>query len=194
MVENSIHTIESSQEIVSFESFQNGGNVTVEKNFDPKDFAGNKKVARLLAQIMGDSVRVREHINANYTSNPELEINGRLADRKTPDYKKYKNIAVPIKSLTKKAHKQGAVHTVFELYTRYDLVSVAKGLADAFRHTPEMEIIDIILQDEKIARIERIHYETNIICKVLADNWLDTKNERAPQHTLPNLALSGSGT
>lgn len=165
----------SDENVVSIRHFAGGGMVVVEQNYDKHDFAGNEKIAKLLAYKKGDNVRVRAHINKDNVPNPELEINGRLADRKTPDYKKYKNVAIPIKNLTKKAQKQGAIHTVIELSCNYDLTSVAKGLTDAFRHSQKMQVIDIILQDESIVRIERLHYETNTICKVLSDDWLDAK-------------------
>jgi hypothetical protein len=173
MVENSIHTIESSQEIVSFESFQNGGSVTVEKNFDPKDFAGNKKVAKLLAQIMGDSVSVRKHVDANNFKNPELLINGKLADRKTPDYRAYKSVVAPIKNLTVKAQEQGAVHTVIELSQRYDKGSVLKGLKLAFYYADNMQVVDVVLKYTKIIRLTRKDYIEDTLLEKLSDHWVD---------------------
>jgi hypothetical protein len=112
--------------------YANGGTVIIEKGYDKKDFSGNKNIAELLAKEKGDAVRIRAHTETEGISNPELEINGRLADRKTPDYNKYINVSSPVKNLTAKAQKQGATHTIIELSKRYDTDSIVKGLKDAF--------------------------------------------------------------
>ncbi|MDR1864084.1 MAG: hypothetical protein LBR08_00760 [Bacteroidales bacterium] len=149
------------------------GNVIIEKDYDEKDFTGNKNLAEFLAKENGDDVRIRKHVQKDNVSNPELEINGRLADRKTPNHNLYKNVSSPIKNLTAKAQKQGAIHTVIELSRKYDKESIVKGVKDAFFYAKKMEIIDIILKNKKIARITRKNYENNTIFKVLSDNWID---------------------
>jgi hypothetical protein len=146
--------------------------VVVEQNYDKHDFAGNEKIAKLLAYKKGDNVRVRRHVNKDNITNPELEINGRLADRKTPDWRKYKNVAFPIKNLTKKAQKQGAVHTVIELFQKYDKASIVQGLKWAFYYAEKMQVIDVVLKDTNIVRITRENYIEDTLLEKLSDNWL----------------------
>jgi hypothetical protein len=103
----------------------------------------------------------------------ELEINGRLADLKTPDVKKYKNVSGPIKNLTVKAQEQKAKHTVIRLSERYDKESVINGVKNAFFYADKMEVIDIVFKNKKIARITREKYLSGDFVLILNDNWID---------------------
>jgi len=140
--------------VSEYKKYRNGGEVLIAKGADKSELRDNVKLANFLAAKNGDIVKVRMHINKDGISNPELEINGRLADRKTPNHNTYKNVASPIKNLAVKAQEQGATHVVMELWDRYDIESVGRGLRDAFFYAGNMDIIDIVFKHESIARVQ----------------------------------------
>lgn len=89
---------------------QNGAKVKVSPFADTNDLKGNYEAAVRITEALGLNVNIRPHLDGMIVKqkNPEFEINGKLADRKT-------TVNGNISNQLSKANKQGAETVVIDL-------------------------------------------------------------------------------
>ncbi len=140
-----------------------GGISAIHKNADKRDLVLNKETVSFLRDFFGDKAIIRKHTSGE--NNPELEINGKIADRKTPNPDEYKNIWSPIFNRTRSALEQGCESVVFHLETKYDKESILNGINAAFNLSvdgKQIEEITIIFKNKSGSRITRNDYESGV--------------------------------
>lgn len=137
----------------------NNGSILQSKQAHQKDLKGNLKVAKVLAESFGDNVEINPHIEGQ--KNPELKINGKIADRKTPNPQQFKNIWRPISEGMQRATKQKATHAVIELSKNYDREGLIEGVRHGFKNS-KIEIVDFVFSGKKAIRITREDYEDGV--------------------------------
>ncbi|RLZ08586.1 hypothetical protein EAH69_09740 [Faecalibacter macacae] len=122
----------------------------------PDELLGNYRTAVLLANKQGVNIELRPQINGKIItgiSNPEYLIEGKLADRKSPESKNYK------KTL-KKANDQGCEVVVFDLSKNNDSVENAlnsiENILSMIQNNkpvhPNIKEVYIISSDRKIIK------------------------------------------
>lgn len=110
---------------------KNGAKVSVSPFADKNDLDKNVKSAKIIANKLGVSVKIRPHINLQGHKNPEYEIKKLLADRK--ETKSYTGI----KSNLESAKKQGNNIVVFDIsnfenWNAQQIVRSLKGKLSSF--------------------------------------------------------------
>lgn len=122
--ENATRNIElsklSAPNEVAYKS-KNGKKVEVNIFADPKDLSENLKAGQIIVEQLKLNVLIRPHLDGRLIlgrKNPEYLINNKLAERKAPESKNYKN------SL-KKANEQECEIVVFDLSVNKDTVANA---------------------------------------------------------------------
>jgi len=138
---------------------QNGSKVKVNPFADTNDLKGNYEAAVRISEGLGLNVKIRPHLDGHIIQqkNPEFEINGKLADRKTPEGTK-------IKRVFRKASKQGVETVVLDLSkTELNIETAKIQLKNIFRNAnnhPDIKNVIIISKDgntvEKHSRKELI--------------------------------------
>lgn len=122
---------------------ETGGFVFGHKKLDRRDFAANKKAADTLAE-KGYAVEIREHVHQDNIKNPELALNGRLTDLKSPEK------VGGIRNAFDKARKQGLDQVVIEVNSRWKKDQIRKRLDDGFFYNEEIEKAVLIWKGEVI--------------------------------------------
>ncbi len=117
-------------------------------------------------------IKILEHVEKDEFKNPELEINGNLADNKIPNPELYKIIENPIYNAAKSAVKQTATDVVIKLRSNYDYETVVKGVASAFRQTT-IERIYLNFLGKSIVVINRDNYESGVYKRAIKNGYLN---------------------
>ena len=162
--------------------YENGGLSAVHKDADPKDLHGSQITADMIAKKFGSVVTVREHINQAGIKNPELSIDGTIADNKTPNHSgpdAYKTIANPFKRRTQEAIDQGAEAVSFVLEKRYTLPDVIEGVRRAFHYKSksgkQIGSIYVRYREDGITKVTREQFESGDFVKHLEDEFIPEK-------------------
>ena len=130
-----------------------GATVKASPFADLKDLPANYATAVKLAEN-NISVKIRPHIVLNNYKNPEYEIEGKLADRKSPISHNFRNVF-------KKATKQGGEIVVLDISKTSPLLSIKdatilleKILRNSISH-PKIKKVMLVSEDNKVLVINR---------------------------------------
>lgn len=157
----------------TIEQTANGGFYAVHNDAQRKDLQTNKEIAALLADL-GMKVKILEHVEEDGVKNPELEINGNIADNKIPDPDKYKSVVNPIYNAARSAVNQNATEVVIKLRSNYNYDDVVAGVASAFRQT-EIKKIYLNFLSESIVTVDRKQYENGDYKDVIKSGYIEPK-------------------
>jgi hypothetical protein len=168
------------KDIVNYDS---GGVSAVHKNADKVDLAESKITAELYAKLEGYIALVNEHVKKIGIKNPELTLNGLLADNKIPNHsdftkgtEPYLNIASAISNGAKSAIKQKAI-PIIVLETRYNLEDIIKGVRYGFeavgKDGGKVSEIHLRYREEAITIISRKQFEDKTYVKEIESGYVE---------------------
>lgn len=127
-VNNALDKAKIAEGEVYIKSKEYGERLLISVKADPTDFEDNKRVAKALLESFPEmTVKIRPHIRVKNTPNPELEINGLIADNKK--IKKWTGISNGISTAI---NDQGCTAVVIDLDARIkslNLNEVSKYIA-----------------------------------------------------------------
>ncbi|TWP23516.1 hypothetical protein ETU10_07270 [Apibacter muscae] len=118
---------------------------------DLEDYKENLDAALVLKKA-GYEVKLRPHVNLKNISNPEYEINGKIAERKAPK-------GFNLKNIFRKANKQGCEMVVVDMVDHpYTLEEMENAVIEKLRQPdlyPTIQEVILIGKDKKIKAIKR---------------------------------------
>ena len=129
---------------------KNGAKVEQNLFADDSDLQKNVATAKVIADELGVSVKIRPHLNAPNHKNPEYEINNYLADRKEA------TSYTAIKTNLGSARKQGVNSIVYDLlefkeWKASEIIRALKGKIHSFNDKEWLKEIYIVYKDKSVS-------------------------------------------
>lgn len=144
-----------------------GEHLKISVKADPTDLEDNKRVAKALLESFPEmKIKIRPHIRVKGHKNPELEIDGLIADNKK--IQGWGGISNGFKS----AIKQGCKAVVIDLdahIKRLDIEKVSKGIADRKKDFKEgiIKVCYVVLDNQAVEIMTHDRNEVRAILQQL---------------------------